>query len=160
MQRSREACTVAGCPKSRCRLTCVRMQWVHWTNFALCPILPISCGDTGLGLFTLTVSSPRMDCRLQWTTLLSPLCWLGLASLTSKIWPFQLMTKSYDTDSRFCLCTFTCNQSSTSYARPRVYGECSVASCRLSIYLFVYLGLYSPLLDLFRFTYSPFLHSR
>jgi hypothetical protein len=52
-----------GCPKSECMLTWVRMQWVHWTNCGLCPLLVVSCGDTGLGLFTLTVSSPRMDCR-------------------------------------------------------------------------------------------------
>jgi hypothetical protein len=51
-----------GCPKSECRLTCVRMQWVTCTICALCPLLAVSCGDTGLGLFTLTVSSPRMDC--------------------------------------------------------------------------------------------------
>jgi hypothetical protein len=50
------------CLKSECRLTCVRMQWVPWTTCALCPLLAVSCGDTGLGLFTLTVSSPRMDC--------------------------------------------------------------------------------------------------
>jgi hypothetical protein len=50
-----------GCPKSECRLTWVRMQWVPWTNCALCPLLAVSCGDTGLGLLTLTVSSPRMD---------------------------------------------------------------------------------------------------
>jgi hypothetical protein len=40
----------------------VPLQWVHWSNCALCPLLAVSCGDTGLGLFTLTVSSPRMDC--------------------------------------------------------------------------------------------------
>jgi hypothetical protein len=51
-----------GCPKSECRLTCVGMQWVHWTNCALCPLLAVSCGDAGIALFTLTVSSPRMDC--------------------------------------------------------------------------------------------------
>jgi hypothetical protein len=39
------------------------MQWVPWTKCAFCPLLAVSCGDTGLGLFTLTVSSPRMDCR-------------------------------------------------------------------------------------------------
>jgi hypothetical protein len=55
-----------GCPQSECRLTCVRMQRVPWTNCALCPLLAVSCGDTGLGLFTLTVSSPRMDCIVQW----------------------------------------------------------------------------------------------
>jgi hypothetical protein len=53
------------CPKSEYRLTCVRMQWVPWTNCALCPLLAVICGDTGLGLFTLTVSSPRMDCSAQ-----------------------------------------------------------------------------------------------
>jgi hypothetical protein len=37
------------------------VQWVHWTNCALCPLLSVSCGDAGLALFTLTVSSPRMD---------------------------------------------------------------------------------------------------
>jgi hypothetical protein len=52
-----------GCPKSEWRLTCVRMQWGHWTNCALCPLLAVSCGDAGLTLFTLTVSSPRMDYR-------------------------------------------------------------------------------------------------
>jgi hypothetical protein len=52
-----------GCPKSKCRLTCVRMQWEPWTNCALCLLLAVSCGDTGLGLFMLTVSSPRMDCK-------------------------------------------------------------------------------------------------
>jgi hypothetical protein len=50
-----------GCPKSECRLTYVRMQWVKWTNCALCPLLAVSCGDAGVALFTLTVSSPRMD---------------------------------------------------------------------------------------------------
>jgi hypothetical protein len=50
-----------GCPKSECRLTCVRMQWVHWTNRALCPLLAVSCDNTGLALFTMTLSSPRMD---------------------------------------------------------------------------------------------------
>jgi hypothetical protein len=43
-----------GCPKSECRLTCVRMRWVHWTKCALCPLLTVSCGDAGLGLFTLS----------------------------------------------------------------------------------------------------------
>jgi hypothetical protein len=43
-----------GCPKSECILTCVRMQWVHWTNCALCPLLAVSCGDAGLALFTLS----------------------------------------------------------------------------------------------------------
>jgi hypothetical protein len=52
-----------GCPKSKCRLTCIRMQWVHCTNCALCPLLAVSCGDVGLALFTQTVLSPRMDCR-------------------------------------------------------------------------------------------------
>jgi hypothetical protein len=56
MQRSLDGCTVAGVAK-------VWMQWVPWTNCALCPLLAVSCDDTGLGLFTLTVSSPRMDCR-------------------------------------------------------------------------------------------------
>jgi hypothetical protein len=42
------------CPKSECRLTCVRMQWVHWTNCALWPLLAFSCGDAGLALFTLS----------------------------------------------------------------------------------------------------------
>jgi hypothetical protein len=51
-----------GCPKSECRLTCFRMQWVHWTNCALCPLLAVSCGDAGIYLFTMTLSSPRMDC--------------------------------------------------------------------------------------------------
>jgi hypothetical protein len=50
-----------GCPTSECRLTCVRMQWVHLTNCALCTLLAVSYGDEGLALFTLTVSSPRMD---------------------------------------------------------------------------------------------------
>jgi hypothetical protein len=58
MQWSRDACIVAGVSS---RLTCVRMQWVQWTNCALCPLLAVSCGDAGLALFTLTVSSPRMD---------------------------------------------------------------------------------------------------
>jgi hypothetical protein len=40
------------CPKSEYRLTCVRMQWVHWTNCSLCPLLAVSCGDAGLVLFT------------------------------------------------------------------------------------------------------------
>jgi hypothetical protein len=53
-----------GCPESECRLTCVRMQQVTWTNCALCPLLAVSCVNTGLGLFTLTVSSPRMDCNI------------------------------------------------------------------------------------------------
>jgi hypothetical protein len=53
-----------GCIKSECRSTCVRMQWVHWNNCALYPLLAVSCGDTGLGLFTLTVSSPRMGCTI------------------------------------------------------------------------------------------------
>jgi hypothetical protein len=53
-----------GCPESECRLTCDRMQWVHWTNCALCPLLAVSCGDAGLDLFTLSLSSPRMDYRL------------------------------------------------------------------------------------------------
>jgi hypothetical protein len=52
-----------GCPMSECRLTCIRLQWVHWSNCALCPLLAVTCGDTGLALFTLTVSSPRMDYR-------------------------------------------------------------------------------------------------
>jgi hypothetical protein len=58
-----------GCPKSECRLTCVQMQWVHWTNCALCPLLAVSCGDAGPTLFTLS--------RLrEWTIDLwmSPLC--------------------------------------------------------------------------------------
>jgi hypothetical protein len=46
-----------GCPKSECRLTCVRMQGVHWTNCALCPLLAVRCGDAGLALFTL----PRLS---------------------------------------------------------------------------------------------------
>jgi hypothetical protein len=50
-----------GCPMYECRLTCIRMQWVHWSNCALCPLLAVSCGDAGFALFTLTVSSPRMD---------------------------------------------------------------------------------------------------
>jgi hypothetical protein len=60
-----------GCQKSECRLPCV---WVTWTNCALCPLLAVSCGDTGLGLLTLTVSSPRMDCRLNctWTFTFTP----------------------------------------------------------------------------------------
>jgi hypothetical protein len=37
------------------------MQSVQWTNCALCPLLAVSCGDAGLALITLTVSSPRMD---------------------------------------------------------------------------------------------------
>jgi hypothetical protein len=49
-----------GCPKSECRLTYVRMQWAHWTNCVLCPLLAVSCSDAGLALFTLTVSSPWM----------------------------------------------------------------------------------------------------
>jgi hypothetical protein len=52
-----------GCPESECRLTYVRIQWAPWTNCALCPLLAVSCGDARLGLFTLTVSSPRMDCN-------------------------------------------------------------------------------------------------
>jgi hypothetical protein len=52
------------CPNSECRLTCVRMQWVTWTKCVLWPLLAVSCGVTGLGLFTLTVSSPRMECRI------------------------------------------------------------------------------------------------
>jgi hypothetical protein len=59
-----------GCPKSECRLTCVQTQWVPWTNCALCPLLAVSCGDTGLGLFTLTVSSPRMDYTYGYSYLL------------------------------------------------------------------------------------------
>jgi hypothetical protein len=53
-----------GCTKSECRLTCIRMQWVHWSNCSLCPLLAVSCGDAGLALFTLTVSSPQMDYSL------------------------------------------------------------------------------------------------
>jgi hypothetical protein len=30
------------------------MQWVHWNNCALCPLLAVSCGDSGLALFTLS----------------------------------------------------------------------------------------------------------
>jgi hypothetical protein len=58
-----------GYPKSECRLTCVRMQWVHWTNCALCPLLAVTCGEAGLALFTMTLSSPRMDYR--WTLTVS-----------------------------------------------------------------------------------------
>jgi hypothetical protein len=43
-----------GCPKSECRLTCIRMQRVHWSNCALCPLLAVSCGDAGLALFMLS----------------------------------------------------------------------------------------------------------
>jgi hypothetical protein len=74
-----------GCPKSECRLTWVRMQWVHWTNCALCPLLAVSCGDTGLGLFTLTVWSPRIDCRFWRRTLLYRVSCLSVNNTLSAV---------------------------------------------------------------------------
>jgi hypothetical protein len=54
MQRSLMCVPLQGCPKSERRLSCVRMQWVHWTNCTLSPLLAVSCGDAGLALFTLS----------------------------------------------------------------------------------------------------------
>jgi hypothetical protein len=39
----------------------VRPNAVSTLNCTLCPLLAVSCGDAGLALFTLTLSSPRMD---------------------------------------------------------------------------------------------------
>jgi hypothetical protein len=55
MQQSHEyVYRCRGVQEFECRLTCVRMQWEHWTNCALCPLLAVSCGDAGLALFTLS----------------------------------------------------------------------------------------------------------
>jgi hypothetical protein len=52
-------CTAAGVSNVWMQVN-VRPNAVSTLNCALCPLLAVSCGDAGLGLFTLTVSSPRM----------------------------------------------------------------------------------------------------
>jgi hypothetical protein len=49
-----------GCPQSECRLTCVRMQWVHWTNLRALSTPCCQLWRRG-ACFVYAVWSPRMD---------------------------------------------------------------------------------------------------
>jgi hypothetical protein len=87
MQRSRVGCTVAGVSKVWMQVN-MRPNAVSTPNCVLCPRLAVSCGDTGRGLFTLTVSSPRMDCRnfTFWASLVGHSVDFKVQSVSRIIW--------------------------------------------------------------------------
>jgi hypothetical protein len=77
-----------GCPKSECRLTCVRMQWVHWTNLRALSTLCCHLWRRG-ACFAYAVSSPRMDYSVLTLRIMTKTLFLADDSPNALLRPLQ-----------------------------------------------------------------------